>query len=267
MKNVINAVFLSAITIIVVFSSCVNNNVNSSKYNEQQSNFDKFLADYRKMSHAQKNDIQKKEFMNKFENDLFKYVDSVKLLVNWRGQIKDIKTREINKNSTSIEFYISYKPEQYREVKFKCLYTTPTDSLPKDHIYNSVKNISNYSTVFFDGIIRTSNKGNVKYYLDNPGSDLNIPYPDYEFFIVEVGTTNRGDTLSTNLQKAIEYSYKITEPLKLNYLKKISNKEKEARWKALEPKFNSAKAKLTKQENEYLTRLNQALTLNFLYGD
>ena len=205
--------------------------------------------------------------MKQFELDLYNYVDSAKLFVNWIGKIEDISTRSIGKNSTQVRFKIYYTPEQYRKVEFNCLYFVDNDSLETDHIYNTVKNISDGSTVFFDGFIRTTNQNTVSYCFNRPGDELNISYPDYDFYIVEVGTVNRGDSLSANLQAAVESAYKLNESLKLNYQKKITNAEQKRRWNALAPEFKTIKAKLTKEEACYLNRLINALTMNYLYGD
>ena len=253
--------------LVISLSSCVDSNVKRAGYNDQQAAFDKFLSAKNKHKFDSQNDIQKAEFYKQFESDLYNYVDSVKLFVNWIGRIEGISTRNVGKNSTQVKFTIYYTPEEYRRVSFNCLYVVDNDSLETDHIYNTVKNISNGSSVYFDGFIRTTNHNTVKYDFHSPGDELNLPYPDYDFFIIEVGTTNRGDSLSTNLQTAVEIAYRISEPLKLNYQKKISNAEEKARLKAIEPDFKVAKAKLTKEEKNYLNRLTNALAMNFLYGD
>ena len=265
MKKV--TLFSMMVALVILLSSCINPNVKRSVYNDQQAAFDQFLSARNEHKYDSQNDIQKAEFYKQFESDLFNYVDSVKLFVNWTGKIDGISTENAGKNSTQVKFTIYYTPEEYREVSFNCLYIVDNDSLETDHIYNTVKNISNGSSVYFDGFIRTTNHNTVKYYFNSPGDEFNLPYPKYDFFIIEVGTTSRGDSLSTNLQAAVESAYQITEPLKLNYQKKISNAEQKARYKKIEPDFKAAKAKLTKEEVDYLNRLINALTLNFLCGD
>lgn len=255
------------LALVISLSSCVNPNFKGPGYNDQQAAFDKFLSARNNHKYDSRNDIQKTEFLKQFESDLYEYVDSVKLFVNWTGIINGISTRDAGKKSTQVKFTIYYTPEEYRKVSFNCLYVVDNDSLETDHIYNTVKNISNGSPVYFDGFIRTTNHNTVKYDFHSPGDELNIPYPDYDFFIIEVGTTSRGDTLSTNLQAAVESAYRMAEPLKLNYQKKISDAGLKTRLKANEPDFKTAKAKLSKEEVNYLNRLINALTINFLYGD
>ena len=59
--------------------------------NPQQQNFDDFLAQKRKETYQQNNDIQRKEFYAKFEKALYKYVDTCGLFVNWKGVISNIE--------------------------------------------------------------------------------------------------------------------------------------------------------------------------------
>ena len=65
--------------------------------NPQQQNFDDFLAQKRKETYQQNNDIQRKEFYAKFEKALYNYVDTCGLFVNWKGVISDIETEESGK--------------------------------------------------------------------------------------------------------------------------------------------------------------------------
>jgi len=234
--------------------------------NQQQQNFDDFLAKKREMSHKQANDIQKKEFYNQFEKELFDYIDSVKLFVNWKGSIKDIKTRESGK-STAIEFEIYYKPEEYREIAFRCTHIVETANLENDYIYKQIKNISNYSTVYFDGLIRTKNSNQVYYNMSSSGDDLNIPYPKYNFWIIDIGTTKRNDNLTENLQNAVNFCYKMVEPLKLQFLNQISKDESDKNFNNLSPEFDNLKSHLTENEKSYIQRVNTCLVYNFMYGN
>ena len=92
-------------------------------------------------------------------------------------------------------------------------------------------------------------------------------YPKFKFFVVDVNTTSKGDTLSNNLQNAVDLSFKAIEPLELNFKKKISEKESNRRVKKIAPEFNAAKEVLTQEERAYIDRLPQALTYNFLYAE
>jgi len=257
---------LFAVIIITLFVGCVPQKKHSNFENKQQQNFYNFLAIKREMSHGQLNDIQKKEFLNQFEEELVNYLDSIKLFVNWKGTIKDIKTKETG-NSTAIEFEIYYKPEEYREISFFCTHIVENDSLKNDYIYNQVKNISDYSTVYFDGFIRTDNKNKVSYDWRSSGDELNIPYPKYKFWILDIGTIKRNDSLSVNLQKAVDFGYKMIQPMKLQYQNQISKTEADKLHNDMLPEFQKLQSSLTAQEKKYTQRFSTCLVYNFLYGD
>ena len=252
----------------MVFIGCVGTSSTSTvKFeNQQQQNFDDFLAEKRKLTFNQANDIQRKEFNNQFEKELFDYIDSVKLFVNWEGTIKDIKTKESGK-STAIEFEIYYKPEEHREIRFLCTHIVETANLETDYIYNQVKNISNYTTVYFDGLIRTNNKKQVYYDFRSVGDELNIPYPQYRFWIVDIGTTKRNNNLSENLQNAVNFCYNMVEPLRLQFLNQISKGESDKTFNKLLPEFENLKSLLTDNEKLYVQRVNTSLIYNFMYGN
>jgi hypothetical protein len=234
--------------------------------NKQQQSFDTFLLSKRAKEYNQANDIQKKQFYSEFENELYGYIDSVKLFVNWNGRISDIKT-ESNGKSTYVKFKITYQPEEYRKISFFCTHLAKSDSLNDDYIYNKVKSIPDNSEVYFDGFIRTKNNNKVDYHLGNPGEDLNIAYPDYKFWIIDISNTKRNDTLTSNLKNTVDCCYKITQPLKQLYLKQISKSESDKQHRNLLPAFEILKSKLSNDEIKYVQRLNTCLVYNFLFGE
>jgi hypothetical protein len=142
-----------------------------------------------------------------------------------------------------------------------------TANLDNDYIYNQVKNMRNYSTVYFDGLIRTKNQNQVYYNMRSVGEDLNIPYPKYQFWIVDIGTVKRNDNLSNNLQDAVDFCYKMIEPLKLQFINKISKSESDNIFNSLSPEFENLKSQLTEEEKSYIDRINTCLVYNFMYGN
>lgn len=149
------------------------------------------------------------------------YMDSVKLFVNWKAQIQNINSRETGK-SVALSFELEYAPEQYRKVSFDVDYILSKDSLDSDKIYNTIKRLNNYSTVYFDGFIRKKANGEAHY--SSYSDDLMHSYPDFKFFVVDINTTSKGDTLSNNLQNAVDLSFKAIEPLELNFKRRYLKK-------------------------------------------
>lgn len=241
------------------------NSDSTSKFsNVQQENFDNMLARNRDKSHSLGNRILEKEFNDSVKLAIGEYMDSVKLFVNWEAKIQNINSVELGE-SVELSFELKYTPEQYREVSFDVDYILSKDSLDSDKIYNTIKRLGNYSTVYFDGFIRRKANGEAHY--SSYSDDIMHSYPDFKFFVVDINTASKGDILSDNLQDAVDLSFKVIESLELNFKKKISEKEKNKRIDEIAPQFNTAKDLLTQEEKEYVDRLTQALTYNFLYAE
>ena len=254
--------------ILVAVTSCVPSGSQKSSMfpNPQQQQFDDMLAKFNNNDLKYVgNKIKKQEFLDSVKSATYEYVDSVKLFVNWKGRISAIDSRTSG-NSTALEFDIVYKPEQYREVTFKCTYILPTDSLQSDELYQTVKALNGYETIYFDGFIRTLANNTVKYSWSS-SDDLFLPYPKFEFFVIDISTTPKENQLSEEMQKAVNMTFDVIEPLKSNFRKEISEKEMKARLEVLAPKYDEVKSKLTPQQKSYIQRLSQACSYNFLYAE
>lgn len=242
---------------VLFFVSCEPQRKNNFE-NQQQESFDNFLKSKKELEYSQSNDIQKKEFNNNFEIELANYLDSIGIFVNWKGQIKDIKTSEYGQ-STRIEFEILYKPEEYREVSFNCSQIVKTEDLATDFFYNKVKEISDYSTVYFDGFIKKDIEGKVVY----DYGDMHISYPNYEFNIIDISTKPKSDTLSVSLKNAIVVDFQVIDLLKQKFQKRISEKEWERKTNDLN--FDFVQSKLTNGEKQYSRSIRQCLVNDFMY--
>lgn len=253
------------ICVFFILFGCVDSNRPNRRFsNSQQEEFDKMLAQNNKKHYNIGNKILEKEYNDSVKMAIGEYMDSVKLFVNWEARIKNINSSETGSSSVALFFELQYNPEEYREVTFEVDYLLPKDSLQKDKIYNTVKNLSNYSIVYFDGFIRRRTNGEAHY--GSYSDDLMHSYPKFKFFIVDINTASKGDSLSINLQRAVDLSYQAIKPLELNFKHIISKKESTRRVEKLAPQFNAAKEVLTSEEKMYVDRLTQALTYNFLYA-
>lgn len=256
----------SFLIILLALCSCVENtNRTNQKFpNVQQDNFDNMLAHNKEKSYSLGNKILEKEFNDSVKLAIGKYMDSVKLFVNWRARIQRINSQETGK-SVVLSFELQYAPEKYREVTFEVDYILPKDSLNSDKIYKTIKNINDYSTVYFDGFIRTKANGEA-HYSSLHSDDLMHSYPVFKFFIIDINTNSKGDTLSNDLKRTVDLSFKAIELQELNYKKEISKKELSKRVDMIAPELKAAKEVLTNEERSYIDRLTQALTFNFIYA-
>lgn len=239
-------------------------------YNEQQKKFVSVITSHEKNYQQLGNEIQKKEFLTSYNKKFCAYINKTKVLTNWFGFIDEIKTKE-NGESTAIEFSLLFPRNPAQEsyskndcVIFYCTHIVKTDSLCYDAIYNKVKYFPEGLGIYFDGVIRTKNSDEV-YYHENYSSSSYFPSPEYEFWVLDVKTDTT--SLSPNLQNAINLCYEITEPLRLNYLGKISKEKSDSIHVALLSEYNLIKERLTSEEKLYIERLGMDLVYNFLYGD
>ncbi len=251
--------------ILFALYGCVGTPTKTNKKfsNIQQNNFHDMLKQNKNEMHSLGNDILRKEFDDSVRLAMGKYMDSVKLFVNWKAKIKDIKSEEIGK-SISLSFKLEMSKGSIDEVIFDVDYLLPQDSTNNDKVYQTIRGIDNYSTVYFDGFIRKKANGEAHY--SSYSDDLMHSYPDFKFFVVDINTTSKGDTLSNNLQNAVDLSFQAIEPLELNFKKEITKKESSRRVEKIAPRFKAAKEVLTQEEKAYIDRLTQALTYNFLYA-
>lgn len=246
--------------LLALFSNCDKTQSKHAFQNKTQEKFDNFLKAAREQEFSQSNDIQKKEFLANFDASLSHFIDTSKVFVNWNGTISEIKTREVD-TVTIISCKISYKPEEYREVSFHCDHAVATAKVSTDTLYQKLKIISNFSTVYFDGYIIKDIYNKVLY--EYGSDDLKIAYPNYKFNLLDISTEPRSDTISENLRHVIDVNFEVVELLKQKVQKKISDAEWQKKTKALG--LDNLEDKLTPFEKAYSTRLKEYLFSDFLY--
>lgn len=253
--------------LLIVFAlvGCVGTPTKANKKfsNVQQESFGNMLARNKNASYRLKNKILEREFNDSVKLAIGKYMDSVQLFVNWKAQIQNINSKETDE-SIVLSFELEYTTTEHMEVAFNVDYILPQDSISTDKIYKTIRSLSNSSIVYFDGFIRKKANDEADY--SSYSDELMHSYPDFNFFVVDINTTSKGDTLSNNLQNAVDLSYQAVEPFELNFKKKISEKELNERVDKVAPRFKAAKEMLTQEEKAYIDRLTQALTCNFLYA-
>lgn len=248
---------LSAI-LIGVFS-CKNSLERPKFENPTQVKFDNFLKQKESAQYDASNDIQKNEFLEKYDAELSALTDSIKIFVNWQGQIEDIKTNEYGK-STEVSCKIKYKPEEYREITFYCSYVLETSNLKTDSLFNRLKRIGDFSNVYFDGFI-VKNIGNKLVY-EGYDITLKLTYPNFKFNLLNVSEKKRENNLSKSLTNAVNTNFKVFELLKQKVNKTITEKEWKTKTKDLElEKIESA---LKPEEKEYSKLIKKYLASDFL---
>lgn len=215
--------FVFFVILTISFIAC-NDSHDLSFTNKSQNIFENILSKYNKSKHSYNNEIQKIDSLKSFDREILKFIDSTKYFVNWKASIKDIKVSDRSLNSQNykvLTFTLYYEPDEHREVEFECLKSIEIDSLETDLLYNNIKNIANYSTVYFDGIIRKDDNGQIDYSrYSGEKDDMRLSYPSFNFNIFNITQKKRSDTLSNSLKSLIDIDIQIIEHLKMNQEKK-----------------------------------------------
>lgn len=245
------------LTLLLFFVSCVEQSGTLRFENLDQQKFDDFLRAKKSQEFEQRNDIQRREFRNAFDEELNVLLDSMQLFTNWKGRIKNIRSR-LWGGSTEISFVIYYEPEKYREVNFYSSYWVKNELLDDDYIYNKVKQLSDYSTVYFDGFISRDNRDNVNYSF----GDYKVSYPNYVFNTLEISKPPISSEFSEQFKNAINAEFQIIQLLKQKVNKEISERDWELRTKEIN--IDEIQKSLTVKEQEYIGRLRQYLVNDFM---
>ncbi len=249
------------LTLTFITFSCKNPSKTETSYGNQiQAKFDTFLKQKVNHENDASNDIQKKEFLDKYDKDLIAFIDSNKVFVNWQAKIEDIKTYDYGK-TTEVSCKLSYKPEEYREVSFYCSYVVENSKLKTDSLYNKIKRIGDYSTVYFDGFIVRNIDNKVVY--TNDDETLKLSYPSFKFNLLNISEKKREDKLSENLKNVVNVNFKVFELLKQKVNKTITEKE----WKRKTEDLGLEKIEksLNSQEKQYSNIMKEYLVNDFMH--
>lgn len=216
--------------------------------NKSQNDFERILIKYSKVQYG--NEIQKSEAIHQLDSAIYQYIDSVKYFVNWKSRIKDIKLTDRSiegKQYKELTFELYYSPYKTREVQFNCTSLIDIDSLDTDLLYNNVKNISNYSEVYFDGAIKKNNSREHDYPLviRSLSSSSALSYPKFRFAIFNITQQKRSDTISEPLRQLIDHdieflNYAVAHSKSKNKIKQYSSN--------LKPTVDSLRLKLSADE-------------------
>ena len=182
---------------IVLLVSC---NPRMQQTKEKQSELVEYLLKYKEAKYNTGNSIQRDELWQEREDGLVVLQDSIGVFNNLKGRINRIRANDIRKSKV-LEFEIEIEPEKYFKIDLECRYIIHQDSVQTDSLYNQIKSLSNYTTVYVDGAIAITT--NLK--PDNSSisdKDLQFSYPDYNFNVVALSTEPLPE-ISDNLRNVI----------------------------------------------------------------
>lgn len=255
--------YFSLIAIFVIFSSsCISTN-QTHKGSDDQARFSEYLQACEQAESKCLNDIQRDEYMEKFEHALAIYVDSVVVFNNWKCKITNIsRTNSEEYKIIDLTFRLEVEPRQYQRIAFDVSYIMPIDSIETDSIYQVIRNLNEYSDVYVDGFIPTKKDHTVKYsgYISDNFAHLNMP--EYRFKITSISKTSK--PMSAELKCALSLLSEQLHILRSNYWKELSDKKEKILNDSITPLFEAAKKKLSPYEVKYLNIYGTQFANEFL---
>jgi len=220
-----------------------------------------YLRFIKNEEYRQSNEIQKKEFVDKFEQDFYQMLDSIKLLTNWKGVIRNINQRE-TANTIDLTFDIECPIEdKYGKLSFSCQHLLDKANKDTDRIYQQVYAMYNGSPVVFDGFARTKN--NEIYWTGS--RDLRTSYPDLGFWVSDIVKGSVKDTISADLRKACMLAFESVNLIRQEDEKKISKSEFDKRAAELKKENEAVGALLNEKEKDYLNTVTTDAFYNYNY--
>lgn len=233
---------------VVLLASC---GPRMQKETGKQNVLIEYLLKYKGANYNAGNSIQRDELWQEREAGLVVLQDSVGVFQNLKGHINGIRANDI-RASKVLEFSIEIEPQEYFKLDLDCKYIIPKDSVETDSLYNLIKSLSDYSTVYVDGAIAIT--ANLEPDNSSIGDkDLQFSYPDYNFNVVALSTKPLPE-VSTNLRKAIIAWRKSFECI----LKNGNSEETDESIDA----FQKASEFLTPDENVYMGRYVNACSID-----
>ncbi|MDH6354501.1 hypothetical protein M2132_000829 [Dysgonomonas sp. PH5-45] len=178
------------------------------------------------------------------EEKMLGFIDSMVVFNNWKGTIKDVNIKdelklEFKENYDKIlSFTITVKDSGKVDQDFYYARRIPFKKVKTDHIYNTVKDLTNGTEVYFDGIVEQI--GFKISYKNDTAATKTLPAMD--FTVTDISTAERPQALSTNVKRVVEI-YSIFG----------RNKKEKKDWlnKELQPEADSLIKLLTPQEKIY----------------
>jgi len=207
-----------------------------------------------------KNEIEQGEKQIEYDEALEIKLDSIKLFENWKGKITEITRNDENAYS-KISFSLipnHFNKETIDQIKFDCTYIVEIDKANNDSIYQTLKKISNYDEVYFDGFISRKTDKTINYSTHKYFSNR-IVNNNFKFNILTISNIPIPEK-SEVLKNSIDLLFNNMDYVEDYRLGKISKKEFRKRINSSKKTFEN----LPLKEKEYLSKLNQYLQIDYL---
>ena len=234
--------------------------------NKQQDKFIGFLKEQCNDYSTKVNDIQRKEFFDQYEKNIVNLSDSIGILNNWEGTIKDIKTFDWSSNeATELRVELEIKlSDDYQKLTFISDRILANKSLDSNLIYNQVKNLTIGSSVYFDGFFskNKANKLDFKSPITFDNKDK-ICDPDINFYLVSISKNKLAFTNSDKFKKVNEIQLAIWKTMEDRVEKKITESQFKNKLRDFKNLLEPLATTFTKEEKQYVASMTNCLVLQF----
>jgi len=264
--------FLCLLFLLVLFScqyqSKTKSDVKSTPENIQQDKFISFLKLNHEIYNGISNDINKSEFVSKYENDLANLSDSLGIFRNWKGQIDDISIFDwTTDNLKEITVRLDINVSEYYHLTLTCQKMYSTKNIDSALVYRQLKKLVKGQDVYFDGILSRDKDNKIAYnslFTSNTEPDngkLTTPYMNFN--IISISREKFTPTNLSNFDKTIETQLDIWKSMN-DYTKGIitrSSLQRKLKMTAIEikPIVDS----LSYDEKEYIKSLTNCMSDQF----
>lgn len=242
---------LTLLIAVITMTGCVSRPVLPTYTNEVQAEFNRLLEKGEHLEYEQ-NGIKKQERQKELESELTHFLDSVVLFVGFEGQIynppiSSLDAIDISEQSdvTYINFKIECKLDEYREVTFVCSRAFKTNEIQDAYFYKQLKDISVYSPVYFDGVIRRDDSG-----VKHESSSDYFSSPRFTFLPLAISNTPRRQ-LSKPLLELLKIDDEGFEIFRKEFNKELPKNSFKRYIDPREAKIKSLLDSLTPEEKEY----------------
>lgn len=233
--------------------------------NIQQDSFLQFLKASCASYNGKTNDIQKGEYLKEYEKKLLTYVDSVGVIQNWKGIIKDIRSTNWDSyNAVEFKTEIKIALSDYQDLTFETSKFISNKEKDSSLVYQQLKNLAVGTTVYFSGIISKNDENNIDFGLSlslNEGDK--ICDPEIKFHLAYITKDKDEIKISKNISDAIQIQNSVWKTMDDRVNKKLNEKAFKSKLQEYKISLDKIFPLLTETEKNYIKALTQSFADQF----
>lgn len=208
---------------------------------------------------TEKNKAKKSYYTRRFFNIISNYADSIQIVKNWKGIVKDFKYEKgVNCSFIRLSIEMQYEGSNLRihypnnRIVLKSIYTIDNKLKDKDAVFNSMSQINTNSSVYIMGFFNRSMNGYVAV-----GDNIR----ELNFSVLNISTTPISSyPISDNMKEAIDRKFKEMKILGRGMLNDKSEKKIEKEMAYL--KIDSVRGTLNNDEITLIDKIEELYVLN-----